>query len=587
MFTDPLLTQIDEYIDDADNRYAIALVGDWGSGKTHFVNTTLRQHLKKSRGKRLCRVSLFGIRSASELYERLATTDLHLNADKDSRLKRTGALAVQAGARTLSSATVSVLGKFNVDISVGAQAVTAILGRKTVIVFDDCERVSDKSVDIDLLGAINNLVEGIDCKVILISKDISRIDSNLREKVIWKTLRYSPNPEELFDAVLADQLRGNIAHKESFIDACRTGASQAKCNNARAMIKSNKLLRMILSSPILSNKQFTDAEKTRVVADCTKQTFLKCMGEPSTTPSGACDSILQPFAFEKYCQTSLIDKFFDDPQGLCQEEVDALLTSYFTYCFPLTQSDRQLRELINRRTELMYMDDAEVKEISSSLSEHLQTQIVNDPNLLCDALALNLILSDIGFNQALTAEDALIAAKNSIDSRPNEFLTALGTELEIQQSICSDCEQAKLLQQLVDYCKAKQTDTLITGIRKKLDSAAASAKGTVLFQELTRNGADGIEIIFDFSALDVATYFEKGDAQSQANLINLMNRLVEKTPLAHDKHAWLEELKEALNESVISSLMGQRRLAVIQDAIKKIASRSKVEDPNTSSVESE
>lgn len=55
---DQLIRHIDSYLKDKDNQYAIALEGDWGSGKTRFIEEKLTEHLKKSECD-LVRVSMF------------------------------------------------------------------------------------------------------------------------------------------------------------------------------------------------------------------------------------------------------------------------------------------------------------------------------------------------------------------------------------------------------------------------------------------------------------------------------------------------------------------------------------------------
>lgn len=44
---DQLIDHIDSYLKDKDNQYAIALEGDWGSGKTRFIEGKLNEYLEK------------------------------------------------------------------------------------------------------------------------------------------------------------------------------------------------------------------------------------------------------------------------------------------------------------------------------------------------------------------------------------------------------------------------------------------------------------------------------------------------------------------------------------------------------------
>lgn len=63
---DQLIGHIDSYLKDKDNQYAIALEGDWGSGKTRFIEEKLAKHLEGGEYD-LVRVSMFGISTADDL----------------------------------------------------------------------------------------------------------------------------------------------------------------------------------------------------------------------------------------------------------------------------------------------------------------------------------------------------------------------------------------------------------------------------------------------------------------------------------------------------------------------------------------
>ena len=72
-----LCGKILEYVNDDKHKYAIALKGAWGSGKTRFVNFGLAPILK-DKNKRLVRVSMFGIENADELYQRIGAVLLRI-----------------------------------------------------------------------------------------------------------------------------------------------------------------------------------------------------------------------------------------------------------------------------------------------------------------------------------------------------------------------------------------------------------------------------------------------------------------------------------------------------------------------------
>ena len=76
-----LLAEIDKYVQDVDRRYAIAVEGPWGCGKTRFLNVVLAPSLKRKK-KRMVRVSMFGLKTGDQLYEKIGATLLRLEGER-------------------------------------------------------------------------------------------------------------------------------------------------------------------------------------------------------------------------------------------------------------------------------------------------------------------------------------------------------------------------------------------------------------------------------------------------------------------------------------------------------------------------
>ena len=81
--TEQLIKQIDSYLHDKHRRYAIAIEGAWGSGKTRFLEKKVAPHLKNENID-LVRISMFQDLSADDLYERIAMALIHLS-DRSKR----------------------------------------------------------------------------------------------------------------------------------------------------------------------------------------------------------------------------------------------------------------------------------------------------------------------------------------------------------------------------------------------------------------------------------------------------------------------------------------------------------------------
>lgn len=90
-----LLDEICAYVSDVTRRYAVAIEGPWGAGKTRFLNSVLAPGLKGLQ-KRMVRVSMFGLKDGGELYEKLGAVLLRLQGEHGGKLaKLQGRLLLQ------------------------------------------------------------------------------------------------------------------------------------------------------------------------------------------------------------------------------------------------------------------------------------------------------------------------------------------------------------------------------------------------------------------------------------------------------------------------------------------------------------
>ena len=153
-----LLDEICAYVEDDKRKYAIAIEGPWGSGKTRFLNSALCSSLKDRR-KRMVRVSMFGLKDADELYGKLGAVLMRLESDGGGKLRKVLRRAA-SGLPKVAFAAMSAVGiPLNGDM--GAKLVVdLLLSDKHVLVFDDVERRSGSSDDLSLFGAVNEAGRG-------------------------------------------------------------------------------------------------------------------------------------------------------------------------------------------------------------------------------------------------------------------------------------------------------------------------------------------------------------------------------------------------------------------------------------------
>ena len=205
-----LIDGIKSYLE-MDSPGALMVSGEWGCGKTYHINNKVIPALVE--GKYIpIMVSLFGITRADEIP--LKIFEAYMNRNKPSDSETWGKVKQKAKEFSITIGNVASSSPFLKNFFDPAPLISkysSILYRfvpadKTVIFLDDVERALD-SINIHaLLGAINELIEQIGYKVVLIANDsyiqgVRKKKLVFKEKVIGKTLVYEPNICEVFKEI--------------------------------------------------------------------------------------------------------------------------------------------------------------------------------------------------------------------------------------------------------------------------------------------------------------------------------------------------------------------------------------------------
>ncbi len=195
---------INRYLEEKDTDYAIMITGEWGCGKTYFVRHTLSDYInstpyeKKEGNTKMFSavyISLYGLSSIEELPYLVAKSILpFLDSKIASFIKgAAGGFANFFGIERENFKEFSKLYEIQQD---------------KVLIFDDLERVNFKKVHIkEVLGAINQYVEGGRLKTIVISDERKIIDddfNNFKEKTIRYTLKFQKPLSESFDDIVSE-----------------------------------------------------------------------------------------------------------------------------------------------------------------------------------------------------------------------------------------------------------------------------------------------------------------------------------------------------------------------------------------------
>lgn len=177
MTADELNGYIMHYLEEDKTHTAIMLTGEWGSGKTYYVENVLVPFLqrekknripflKKGKENRCVVISLYGLEDLSDISKSIYM-ELRMKAlDKDSEAVSTGKFIAKTVAK-------GIAGKLGLDVNMSEDDLKRIhssidLSDK-LLVFEDLER-SDIEIS-KLLGYVNNLVERDGVKVLLVANE--------------------------------------------------------------------------------------------------------------------------------------------------------------------------------------------------------------------------------------------------------------------------------------------------------------------------------------------------------------------------------------------------------------------------------
>lgn len=192
---------------------ALLLTGDWGCGKTYLVDHELRERLKDSHV--ILKISLFGIDSIEKINATIKKSWVESAfgiASKVPKVVKDAAKITKELSKSFADKGDAVAGiaggVLAFDISELIKVKNTIGEKKVVLAFDDIERSRLDTTDI--LGVINEYCENQHFNVIVIANEEKLpIEGEaeirykeIKEKVIQRTLNYSPDYKKIIDSII-------------------------------------------------------------------------------------------------------------------------------------------------------------------------------------------------------------------------------------------------------------------------------------------------------------------------------------------------------------------------------------------------
>lgn len=561
-----LLDEICAYVSDVTRRYAVAIEGPWGAGKTRFLNSVLAPGLKGLQ-KRMVRVSMFGLKDGGELYEKLGAVLLRLQGERGGKLAKLTRKAVATTPKFVGSA-LSMSG-VSLQLDIGMKFVVDILAsNKHVIVLDDVERRSEESDDLSLFGAVNELVEGCGLKVVLVTNGLQEeagcarpFDSNVREKLVWK--RYT------FEQSLARLLDGVFGHIESpvpginILECVGEAIERSECVNARAMLKAELLVSDLVRLDVFCDDSIYVGNRRSAFVDLVQFALMVCDGNPPEPPRPLDSEERVNYLdgekwrmqqrYESYLDARFVEQYFRPRMGVGEVDLDRGVRQYIGNRYSESEGSYVIKS-IERAIDSGFqeMSDEDLQELVSKLSSQILCGSFS-PVLLRDVVYWYEEFRKLGFKCVLS-KDGLISCCQDVMLRDLEGAIAFSnyphTSLPCGEEVDS------IFASLSSFATNAYQDYVSEEVEKCLVSANPASD---LMELLSNSSLNEYQLLLTVKPSDLIDIFNRSCGEGQTNIMRYLNKVHSQCsmPAGVDESfaAWLLDLKSGLEGSASASKM--------------------------------
>lgn len=527
-----LLDEICAYVSDVTRRYAVAIEGPWGAGKTRFLNSVLAPGLKGLQ-KRMVRVSMFGLKDGGELYEKLGAVLLRLQGERGGKLAKLTRKAVATTPKFVGSA-LSMSG-VSLQLDIGMKFVVDMLAsNKHVIVLDDVERRSEESDDLSLFGAVNELVEGYGLKVVLVTNGLQEeagcarpFDSNVREKLVWK--RYT------FEQSLAGLLDGVFGHIESpvpginILECVGEAIERSECVNARAMLKAELLVSDLVRLDVFCDDSIYVGNRRSAFVDLVQFALMVCDGNPPEPPRPLDSEERVNYLdgekwrmqqrYESYLDARFVEQYFRPRMGVGEMDLDRGVRQYIGNRYSESEGSYVIKS-IKRAIDSGFqeMSDEDLQELVSKLSSQILCGSFS-PVLLRDVVYWYEEFRKLGFKCVLS-KDGLISCCQDVMLRDLEGAIAFSnyphTSLPCGEEVDS------IFASLSSFATNVYQDYVSEEVEKCLVSANPASD---LMELLSNSSLNEYQLLLTVKPSDLIDIFNRSCGEGQTNIMRYLNKV--------------------------------------------------------------
>ncbi len=589
-----LVDNIIQYVEENNRKYAVAIEGPWGVGKTRFLKSVLAPALKDHK-KRMVRVSMFGMENSNDLYEKIGITLLRL--ERDDGVKRKAPIIVffknLGGMLSVALKLFGFSSKINITFKDVADLVPS---DKHVFVFDDVERRSKSSDDLSLFGAVNELVEGRGAKVIFVTSNLGAdsegqrpFNSEVREKLVWKVFAYEQSTESLVNDIFG-HLEDSVS-EINIIDCILESVRKSDCVNVRVMLKVEPIVTEILKTNVISDRTIFLGSRKQAFVDIVMFALMFCDGRPPVPPKQSHDDSVDILInlkgyrddveylhtyqkYEKYKDASFIASYFGSQENSRQLDLDREISAYIQKRYPLSENSKKMLEITSRIGDsLRTMSDSDVISLASEFAA-----VVRDasflPSELCSVVSCNMLFHGFGINEAVPEVEMINCCKLVIDRDPKKSLSTLNSPrltFGFSESV------ADVVKRLSDYAKNVYADEVKVEMANCLAGDDSAREALRLLENIWDDEVIGWPSIIDAS--DISSIFFNLDPKGQQRMISLFCELLERPWAMRETDetysAWFMCIKSALTKMNSGSFMTELRkgwfLESIDDLLKQVS----------------
>lgn len=560
---------------DSISLQALALHGEWGSGKTYYCENDLKAALKGIDVK-TCRVSLFGVSDYDEVLNRVIASCLPLS---DKVAHGVGA-AISALVKNTIKAGPSILSEkiedLGIQLSLKPDLLLPLLDmKKVLVIFDDCERSRFAQDDRVFLGFVNNMVENHGWHVMLVrNKPLSFEDESSVEKAIMSQILFEPDLQTLYRGLVRPKLQFP-EHIDFDIDDAIIDGIKESAINVRALSRSIPTINCVLDTSVLVDKTVKSCGRAKALSDFISYAVLASAGNTPKKPDTSNKAVnmidnSKVIEYENYLLISKALAPLTEGGKVSPSAIENSFKEFVLAINPESSADLEAQDIENQWFALPWLEDDQVKLLANQL-EILLTEGQYSLTWFYKIIRIALNLIDLGFWDD-SFREKLLKSLRFAASRDPKCNAAVLRQGRTMANDFYGMEADQIMDELISSVEQEESEQALNRIGLELSDVDGDTGNTLsdLFEEAIQSGYS--RTILNVPTEYVAASIYEGTAASQISLHSFFNRDIKKYSDGQsltEAVGWLRGIDDRLVKAGSKSRMGQLRTEWIHNDIKE------------------